>query len=288
MQQYDIATKVLIESCRDEFIRRFAGIDVRESRLIDDLPQETVSLKRSDYAVLITDKDAVQKLVILEIQTFWNRSVPLNILDYRTRYLLKHDVEVISCVILLRPSSSATDFIEDNEVRFRYRLIKVYEMDARKIIDEGTTCLLPFVPLMADGGELTDEADSLIYSSSLPRLEKANMLTSLAILSGLVSADLPGKLISRRRDIMIESPAYEIIKQEGMREGKQEGKQEGMREGMLASLVALLEIRFGTESLPLAEKLEAIGDTERLKSLIAVIERATSPEEVARVLDSQE
>jgi hypothetical protein len=45
MQQYDIATKVLIESCRDEIIREFIGIDVRDTRLVEELPQETASLK---------------------------------------------------------------------------------------------------------------------------------------------------------------------------------------------------------------------------------------------------
>jgi predicted transposase/invertase (TIGR01784 family) len=57
------------------------------------------------------------------------------------------------------------------------------------------------------------------------------MLTSMAILSGLVSAELPARLIARRKDIMIESAAYDIIKKEGYSEGKAEGKAEGRTEG---------------------------------------------------------
>ena len=36
----------------------------------------------------------------------------------------------------------------------------------------------------------------------------------MALLSGLVSKDMPRRLLSRRRDIMMESVAYEMIKKE--------------------------------------------------------------------------
>jgi hypothetical protein len=49
-----------------------------------------------------------------------------------------------------------------------------------------------------------------VFSCS-QKLKKAGILTSMAILSGLVSAELPARLIARRKDIMIESAAYEII-----------------------------------------------------------------------------
>jgi len=43
-----------------------------------------------------------------------------------------------------------------------------------------------------------------------------DLLTSMAKLSGLTSADLPLEIIRRRRDIVIESAAYDIIKQKGI------------------------------------------------------------------------
>jgi len=218
MQQYDIAAKALIDACRDDIIRYLMDLPVSNSRLMDPLPQETVSMKRSDYPIMITDDAGREQLIVIEIHTEWRRAVPLNLLDYRVRYLLKHDVEAITCVLLLRPSGSATDRYEDREVRFRYRLVKIYELDARAIVSEGPLCMLPFVPLMKGGAEHLDEAETLIYGSERTRPEKADMLTSMAILSGLISADIPARLISRRKDIMIESAAYDIIKKEGKRD----------------------------------------------------------------------
>jgi len=71
-------------------------------------------------------------------------------------------VGAFSCVILFRASGSATDFYEDKEVRFAYRLVKIYETDAREIVGQGPLCLLPFVPLIKHGTGLVDQADALI------------------------------------------------------------------------------------------------------------------------------
>jgi hypothetical protein len=73
---------------------------------------------------------------------------------YRIRHKLKHRIPVISCIILLMPSAVATDCYQDEEVHFQYRLIRIYEMDAREIIDNNLTCLMPFVPLMRHGRDL--------------------------------------------------------------------------------------------------------------------------------------
>jgi hypothetical protein len=228
--QYDIASKVLFDRCRDDIIRYLLNIPVRESRILDPLPQETVSLKRGDYPIMITEESGRREMAIIEIYTQWENLIPLHLIDYRVRHKIQHGVDAVSCVILLRPSASATDRYEDRELRFQFRLVKIYEMDARRVVSEGPLCMLPFVPLMKGGEAALDEAEELVYRSEKTRPEKADMLTSMAILSGLVSAELPARLIARRKDIMIESAAYEIIKKEGFAEGVREGVLKGRNE----------------------------------------------------------
>jgi len=64
---------------------------------------------------------------------------------------------------------------------------------------------------------LLPRADNLIYQNELPGKEKADLLTSMAILSGIVSKERLVQLINRRKDIiMIESAEYDIVKQDGM------------------------------------------------------------------------
>jgi hypothetical protein len=288
VHQYDVAAKVLLENCRDELIRRFLGMDVAESVLLEELPQETVSLKRSDFPVQVTGRDGNSRIVALELQSWWNNDLPLHLLDYRTRYRLKYRLEVISCVVLLRPSSAATNRFSDNEVDFRFRLVRIPDFDAEEILREDIPCLLPFVPLMKNGPEHLLEADNRIYESPVPRSQKSDMLTSMAILSGLVSHDLTTQLIQRRRDIMIESPAYEIFRKEWMKEGLQEGllkgRNEVVREGLKPSLQALLEIKFGAEGLAVYSQVENLDRIELLQELVRVIKDAKTPGEVRQFI----
>jgi len=94
---------------------------------------------------------------------------------------------------------------------------------------------MPFVPLMQNGKSHIRQAEDGIYNSDMNRKDKADMMTSMAILSGLVSREIPQEIFSRRRDLMIESVAYDILREdalrEGLREGLQEGRQKGLQEG---------------------------------------------------------
>ena len=66
---YDIASKVLIERCHGEILRRFLGMDVLESVLLEPAPQETASVRRSDFPVSVTEADGHRSLVLLEVQS---------------------------------------------------------------------------------------------------------------------------------------------------------------------------------------------------------------------------
>ena len=87
---------------------------------------------------------------------------------------------------------------------------------------------------MKGGLERVFEAERSIYSSKeIDREEKGDLLTALAIFTGLKDGQVMQALIDRRRDIMIESPAYDVIKKEGKLEGLQEGIQKGIQKGRL-------------------------------------------------------
>ena len=164
MHHYDIAAKVLIDTCRDQILRELLHLDVDESTLIEGLPQETVSVKRSDFPMLVTDSKGRQSIVILEIQTQWNPHVPLHLLDYRIRHILSKNLPAISAIVLLKADARAIDHYEDSEVRFQYQLIRLSEMDAKEAIEQWPFGLLPFIPLLKHGPELTPRVEQMIGS----------------------------------------------------------------------------------------------------------------------------
>ena len=64
--EYDITAKVLIEKSHREVLQHFLGLSVLESTLLKPLPQQTATLRSSDFPLLITDEHGQRRLVLLE------------------------------------------------------------------------------------------------------------------------------------------------------------------------------------------------------------------------------
>lgn len=293
MASYDIAAKVILSRCREAVLSVLCGLPVTSALLLETAPQETASLRRSDFVFRAVFEDGAERLVLLEFLTYWKPWVPVRTLECRCRHLLEEGLPVVSVLILLTPAKGAEEFYEDEEVRYRYRLVRVYEMEAREVLERGPECLFPFVPLMKGGDKLFSEAERRIYEGAYSREEKADLLTGMAILGGLISKDIPIKLIKRRRDLMIESAAYEIIKKEGYEEGIKQGIQQGLqqgirqgiREGLLKAIELGLELRFGAEGLRLYPEVKRIKEVEKLETLSEALKVVESLEEFRRLLE---
>ena len=306
--QYDITSKVIFERCKGAILRFLCKLDIAEIEEIKELPQETVSLRRSDFVVKVKDREGKMFVCIIEFIQRWEKHLPLRTLEYRCRHKLKEKLPVITIIFVFLCGGGVREEYEDEEVRYRYRVVKLYEIEAKDIIEGGEICLYPFVPLMKGGEEYEEEVEERIYKAGgLGRCEKADLLTGLAILTGLKDREKARKLIERRRDIMIESAAYEIIKQEGfkkgynkgllkgreegLREGLLKGREEGIkeallkgiREGLLKWIELGLEVRFGAEGLALYPEIKKIKNVDVLETISEAIKTAKSLEEIEKL-----
>lgn len=275
---YDIAEKVLIEKCRETILKQLLGIPASMSVLIEDVPQETVSVRRSDFPIRIYDEHGQPSIVLLELKSKWESDVGLQILDYRVRYKQKYKMPVLSFILLLTPSESAIDHYEDEEVRFTYRLVKIYEIDASRVMADNLTCLMPFIPLMKDGKRYILQAEDGICGSDIHQIDKADMITIMAILSGLVSRELPGEILSRRRNLMIESVAYEILKEEGYRNGWEKGLERGLEKGIEKGMEQGIE-------QGLEQGIEQGIEKGLERSIRKMMLKGFKPQEIAEILD---
>ena len=297
MASYDVAAKVILSRCKEAVLSVLCGLPVTSALLLETAPQETASLRRSDFVLRAVFEDNSERLVLLEFLSYWRPWVPVRTLECRCRHLLEEGLPVVSVLVLLTPAKGAKEFYEDEEVKYRYRLVRIYEMEASEVLERGPECLFPFVPLMREGERLFEEAERRIYDGKYSREEKADLLTGMAILGGLISKEIPVKLIKRRRDLMIESAAYEIIKKEGYEEGiKQgiqqgiqqgikQGIQQGIRQGLLRAIELGLELRFGAEGLRLYPEVKKIEEVEKLEALSEALKVARSLDEFRRLLD---
>lgn len=112
------------------------------------------------------------------------------------------------------------------------------------------------------------------------------MLVGMAILSGLVSKELVQRLIAKRKDIMIESVAYDLIKQEGYQEGVETGTRAGRRQTFIYGLRIMLNMKFGRDGLQMMPRLETIDDPDLLQQIVDKIPTANTPADLLRIIDS--
>jgi len=82
---------------------------------------------------------------------------------------------------------------------------------------------------------------------------------------------------------MIESVAYDIIKQEGRQGGRQEGFEQGIREGLFDAIAFGLDLRFGAAGLRLLSEVHKIEDVGLLRAIQQRLRTAQTPEELREI-----
>ena len=189
---------------------------------------------------------------------------------YIGRALEQHGLPVYSHVIYLRPDAGRHDRGEYGQDRpgyhvvIQYKVIRLSELDGQAILDGGYTGLLPFAPLMQPPAERSAEQwlrQCVQRAQTLPMAAatKANFLTDLAIMSGLVY-DYQTIQHIIPEDIMYESSVIQHFAEQGIEQGREQGGRE--------FLLDVLALRFQPEDVQrLASRIEAIEDVQRLKQL---------------------
>jgi hypothetical protein len=178
-------------------------------------------LRRADFPLKVQSKTSGTFIAPLEVRTKWHKNVALRLLEYEARYRIQTGMEVLPLVMVLTRSPGIVDHYESKNIHYKFKVIKLWELDAKKVLEGEYVCLAPVSILMKDGRLLYEKADSLIVDSGFDRETKGTLLTAVALLGGLVDEELAKKLLDMRRDIMRESIAYDLIKEEGLKEGLQ-------------------------------------------------------------------
>ena len=284
--QYDAAMKVIVEMGKDVLLRHFLQLDTLSAELIEEIPQETVSLRRSDFPLRICDRDGSEKIVLLEFQTSWATEAVWRLMDYAVRFKLKYRLPVIPAMLLLREHPKATGVYRDECFEFRFHLVQLWEQRASEVLAQQELLLLPLVPVMDSNADHVLEAERRLYDSELLTVQKADLLTALTIFAGIQDVSLAQKLLKRRRDIMIQSPTYDLIRNEGIAEGIERGIERGVAVGLRKAIVVSLDARFGAEGLGLARDVEGVEDWKKLEAVERAILAERSLDEIREIIQS--
>ena len=306
MAEIDIVSKYLIQTYPADFARFALRRDDIENVKVIESEQPTVKARRTDslLRVRIASEDA---LVHHEFQTSDDPTMPLRMAGYIGRIIEHYGLPVYAHVFYLRPAAGQRDpgyYIQehpDYPVVIRYKVIRLSQLAGQAVLDRAFVGLLPFAPLMQPPAGQTEAAwleQCVARAAALPldRSSKADFLAGLAILGGLVyNPQTIMTTVSKEHlmDLIRESSFAQYLaenaREEGMKQGIEQGIERGGRERAIEDLLDVLEIRFAlVVSDPLATRLGAIDDVQRLKQLFRAAIQVSSLEAFRLLLDADE
>ena len=295
MAEFDTIAKHLIHTYPHDFARFALHQDDVEILGVVDTEQPTVEAHRTDSLIHV-QVGGEEALVHHEFQTTDSSPpMPQRMAGYIGRGIEQHGLPIYSNVIYLRPDAGRTDpghYLQERHgyrVLVQYKVIRLIELEGQHILDEGPSGLLPFAPLMQRPAGVDVETwlrQCVHQAQAVPMDEtlKANYLADLAILSGLVyEYETIMTIISEAT--MYESSVVQYFTEKAL----EQGIERGGRERAVEDLLDVLEIRFAlAASDPLAARLGAIDDVQRLKQLFRAAIQVPSLEAFRHLLDKAE
>ena len=295
MAEFDTISKHLIHTYPHDFAHFALPQDDIEVLGVVDTEQPTVEAHRTDSLIHV-QVGGEEALIHHEFQTTDSKSpMPLRMAGYIGRGIAQYGLPIYSNVIYLRPDAGRTDpgyYLQERHgyrVLVQYKVIRLIDIDGQGILAEEHPGLIPFAPLMQRPADVDAEAwlrQCISRAQAVPMDEtlKANYLADLAILSGLVyNSETIMTIISE--ETMYESSVVQYFTEKAL----EQGIKRGGRERAIEALLDVLEIRFAlAASDPLADRVGAIDDVQRLKQLHRAAIHVPSLEAFKNLLDAAE
>jgi len=229
----------------------------------------------------------------IECQSWFDSGVPEIIAVYKLTTWHKYRLEVRSVLVLPVEKGASrivrnTFELDQPELRMtvRFRIVKLWEIDASVALNPKHPRLLPLVPLMKSTAIQIEEA-----AGQIARLQDSNLANRLGILTGLRYDEVEtARLLERIRnmfpdELLMQSSIFNRLKRQVAEEARQEGKREGKQEGRLVSgrqaLRSVLAKLYPAISLP---DLDSVANPDVLDALLQSVLSAGSEDEVRVVL----
>ncbi|BAZ16027.1 hypothetical protein NIES4071_79000 [Calothrix sp. NIES-4071] len=163
-----------------------------------------------------------------------------------------------------------------------YKVINLWEIDAQ-VAFNGVSSLLPFVPILKNGGDEATIEQALRVLRADEELEQFEMLLGF-FATFVLDSPLVQSIMRLDMAVLQQSPWYQQILKEGQQIGEEIGEQRGEQRGILSAIELGLELKFGAEALQLMEPISQISDLDRLKIIKDAIKVVHTLDELRQLI----
>lgn len=280
----DLGGRRLIDLRPDDWLRFVTGR--QEIRCLERLEGSFQWVGReSDVLLKVEDPEAGEFLVLIELQLRPDPRMALRLEAYAALAEDKFGLPVYGVAVIILPGGPvAVDQYSSQvlglEAHRDFRVVRLWEHDAREVATAESVGLLPLVPVMRGGDDpklLANVLARLRNSPDLPGMERL-----LAYFAGLVLGREPMLQLMRwDMQTVTGMTFYEEILTKGIEQGREQGREEGVaraRRTATRFLLRSLTRRFGVDAAAaIAPSLDDL-DLDALERLLDVAEEAASLE----------
>jgi predicted transposase YdaD len=211
-------------------------------------------------------------LILTELQLRYTDKMPLRMRAYAALAQEKYGLPVYPVLVNILPPSDPTivcDRFESDflglQTRQDFHVINLWEVDAAMVFEQSLDTLLPFVPILKDGG------NQQVVRRALIKLQQNEQLVELESLLGffasfVLDTELVRQILRWDMAVLRESPWYQEIQQVSEQVGEQRGEQRGRQAEAQSLILRQLLRRVGTLPANVEAQLQAL-DLPRLEAL---------------------
>ncbi len=280
----DIGSKRLISLAPDAWVKWVTQRSNVVARRIVASEFQWIS-RDTDVLLEAYDPEIGKFLILNELQLRYSAQMPRRMRAYAALAEERYNLPVYPVLINILPPSPTVVIATAYESEVlglralqQYRVINLWEIDAQIVFQQQLKSLLPFIPVLKNGGE------EAIVRQAVQLLRADQQLSELEpLLAFFASFVLSSRLVQQimRWDmaVLLESPWYQEI----LNKGIQQGRQEGIREGLLAAIEFGLELKFGSSGLELMPEISQIQDVDVLRAIQEGLRTINSLDELRQI-----
>jgi predicted transposase YdaD len=236
-------------------------------------------------------------LVLNELQLRYSEKMPRRMRAYAALTEEKYQLPTYPVLVnILPPNSSPHASVEIANfyqstcygltARQDYRVINLWEVEVELVFEQPIPSLLPFVPILKGGGNESQVRQALRQLRQTKSLEELEPLLAFFAIF-VLDSELVQQIMRWDMAVLLESPWYRQILQEGEKRGEKRGEEQGKKAGLLSGIATILELKFGVNGLQLMAEIQTLDQVELLETVLTSLKTVESLEELRLVYGFQ-
>ena len=294
----------------------FLHLFLPDAEFIEALPTKLQQEESEMDSLFLTEVKRDSMLVNFEVQARYDSTMAERLLRYNIITSMQRKMPVTSGVLHLlddkpiQPSPATWEVAGKEEAHsFPYHVIELSEYTPQDILALGEVTLLPLLPF-TEGGTNREmivqmfaliDRDTSVDEASKRELWSIGFTFASLLLNHKQKQEQKRKqkqeqsanldwLLRRFQSMheMIDTPIFQLIREEGLEEGIGLGVEKGRLETARSWLVRMVEVRFKQLTPVVQQRAERVTDPEMLEDLMVRLSTAQNVEEAQQAISQWE